>query len=683
MLVLLSIFLVAVNVASAVWEVRRARERVEERAGADVAAMTSVLAEQSAASLEAVDLVLRDAQRLGGPQRIAEAVPRLRDSLAHIPQVAAILVLDRDGRVIGRTTETPRLATPGFFTAHRDDPTLGPFVSDPYLGGGGRQSWRFVLSRRLSTPEGAFAGVLAAVLEVEAFERIYRSIDVRGGFIALISGGGALITRVPAPQSVSGRRFPIDPNLEALRRRQERFEGWVTSPITGERVLIASTPVRGFPIFVTSGRTEERVFAPWREEAWHTGVRTFFTSTAMLVLIAFAAWGLARRERLLRERDQRLRQAEKMEAVGRLAGGIAHDFNNILGGIQGYAEMLAETTAAGSRERRYAEGVQKAAARAASLVDQILMYSRAQRRERRPVELGRAVTEALELLRVTLPGGIELRTQLPSEPVFVMADATQLHQIVMNLCTNAIQALARNGRLAVSIDTPSIRRERVFAHTTLFPGEYARLKVEDNGKGMEAATVARLFEPFFTTKETGTGTGLGLSLVYGIVTDSGGAIDVQSAPGEGSALSVYLPRVSAPKPSQGEAERKPLRGRGERILLVDDEEPLLAVTTEALAHLGYAPTAFPDAASALAHFKAQPEGFDALVTDEVMPGLSGTQLAGFVHERRADLPIFLVSGYLAPGIEERAAAAGVREILKKPLESRELAAALSRALRRE
>ena len=262
----------------------------------------------------------------------------------------------------------------------------------------------------------------------------------------------------------------------------------------------------------------------------------------------------------------------------------------------------------------------------------------------------------------------------------MIGDATQLHQVTMNLCTNACHAMTAGGVLRVMLDVQSIEAERSFAHTTLHAGVYARLTVQDTGVGMEEATLARIFEPFFTTKEVGKGTGLGLALVYGIVTDSSGAIDVASTPGRGSAFSIYLPRVEAPAAVEEAAASPVARGRGERVLVVDDEEALVAVTSEVLKHFGYEPVGCSDGTAALAAFDNG--HIDAVIADEVMPGISGTQLARALRQRRADLPIVLVSGYTGPILSERALAAGVTEILKKPVQSRDIASALARVLRK-
>ena len=809
-LVALAFLLVAINIGSAIMHVRIDREHTEARALRDVSNLARLLNEQTASSLEAADLVLRDSARARNAAAVAAAMPRLRDELMHIPQVAAFLVIDPNGQVVGRTNDTPTidagLADRPFFAVHRTGQADGLYVSDPYLGKTSDQ-WRFVLSRHLTGPDGAFSGVLAAVIEIESFDRLYRTIDQGdGGFITLMSTDGTIITRVPDPTNARGGRFQVE-DIFGEVRRTGRYAGWTRSQVLNERAVIAASIVRGFPLVVISGVTERSVLAPWREESWRTAKRTLLTSIAMLALIGVATWGLVRRERALRgsekrframiehssdgvmlsrgqqggifyispafermagytladllgrqatelvhpsdldgalrmreellrspskvittelrvrhkdgswrwidctitnlmheesvgamvmnfrditerrlaeaERarlESRLRQAEKMEAVGRLAGGIAHDFNNILGGILGYAEMLVEGTGEG-RLQRYAKNVLAAATRAGALVEQILWYSRSQRGKRAPVELDRIVAETLELVRGSLAPGIRLDSSLPAVPLFVVGDPTQLHQIVMNLCTNATHAMGEHGTLRVTLDAVELDADRPLTSGTLHAGSYARLAVADDGSGMDEATLARVFEPFFTTKEVGKGTGLGLSLVYGIVTDSAGAIDVASAPGRGSTFAIYLPRVESPAAAEDAHEGPVERGRGERVMLVEDEEALRAVTTERLRHLGYRPEAFADAAAALAAFQAAPEAFDAVVTDEILPGLSGTELAGALHKRRPELPVLLVSGYIGPMMSERAAAAGIVEILRKPVRSRAVAAALARALR--
>ncbi|MEA3106665.1 MAG: hypothetical protein QOI88_1270, partial [Gammaproteobacteria bacterium] len=386
----------------------------------------------------------------------------------------------------------------------------------------------------------------------------------------------------------------------------------------------------------------------------------------------------AEREQL----EQRLRQAEKMEAVGRLAGGVAHDFNNVLAGVFAYGEMLFEETPEDSPLKRYAKNVLAAATRGRDLVEQILAYSRSQLGKRVPVDVTHVVAETLELLRGSLPANIRLESSAPALPLIVIGDATQLHQVTMNVCSNAIQAMSATGTLRVALEAADLSAERALSHGTLGPGRYVRLTIQDSGSGMDQATLARIFEPFFTTKEIGRGTGLGLSLVYAIVTDAGGAIDVRSALEQGSTFSIYLARTKAAPVTAGEAAAALPRGNGERVLLVEDEASMLAMTAEVLTRLGYEPASFSDSQTALAAFDAEPRSFDVVVTDDVMPGLTGTGLAQRLHHQRPDLPIVLMSGYSGPILTQQALAAGVSELLVKPLQSRQIATTLARVLRR-
>jgi signal transduction histidine kinase/CheY-like chemotaxis protein len=416
-------------------------------------------------------------------------------------------------------------------------------------------------------------------------------------------------------------------------------------------------------------------------------VRTLATTAFMLALIWLASRELTRREnaeraaRDERERLQaRLRQSEKMEAVGRLAGGIAHDFNNILGGIMGYAEMMLEDLPPGSPTHRYAHNMLVGAQRARDLVEQILTYSRTAKVARRPIELGRIVRETLDVVRGSMPTGVAIEGNIPAAPAVTLGDETQLHEVVMNLCTNAIQAMGEKGTLTVKLETIELARDATFSHGALAPGRYLQLTVKDTGSGMDEATVAHIFEPFFTTKEVGKGTGLGLATVYGIVADSGGAIDVKSRRGHGSTFEIYLPATERAPAAEPERDEALLYGAGQCILLVDDEIPLLNMMAELLRRLGYEPEPFSDPQAALAAFAAQPGAYDLVLTDEAMPGMPGTALARGVRRVRADVPVLIVTGHAEETLTHAAAESGVSEVLLKPVQSRELAAALARQL---
>jgi CheY-like chemotaxis protein len=344
--------------------------------------------------------------------------------------------------------------------------------------------------------------------------------------------------------------------------------------------------------------------------------------------------------------------------------------------------MLFEETPEDSPLKRYAKNVLTAATRGRALVEQILAYSRSQLGKRVPVDLTHVVGETLELLQGSLPADIHLEASAPEAPLIVIGDATQLHQVVMNVSSNAIQAMDGGGTLRVALESADLVVERALSHGSLAPGRYARLAIQDSGSGMDPATLARIFEPFFTTKEIGRGTGLGLSLVYAIVTDAGGAIDVCSALGQGSTFTIYLAQTEAAVAAAGETAAPLPRGNGERILLVENEANLLAMAAEVLARLGYDPVPFSDSGAALAAFEAEPGSFDVVITDDVMPGFTGMELATLLHRRRPDLPIVLVSGYTGPTPTRQALAAGVTELLAKPVLSRQIAASLARVLNR-
>jgi PAS domain S-box-containing protein len=378
--------------------------------------------------------------------------------------------------------------------------------------------------------------------------------------------------------------------------------------------------------------------------------------------------------------EAQLRQSQKMEAVGTLAGGIAHDFNNILGAILGYGELAHQLSAEGSPLRRYLDNVMHAAERAQMLIERILGFSRSGLGDRAPVNVQFVIEETLELLEASLPLGIRLESRIETGNSAVIGDATYLHQVAMNLCTNAVQAMERGGTLCVILEHAEVKESRALSRGMLQPGSYVRLTVSDTGVGIPPAVLERMFDPFFTTKGVGQGTGLGLSLVHGIVSDLGGAIDVTSKTGEGTTFEIWLPVA-------GETEMPPLetaaplpRGNGETVMIVDDERPLVALAEEIAAQLGYEPVGFDSSRAALEAFSAQPQRFDAVLTDEAMPDLVGTELAFEIRRLRPEIPIILMSGYGGAQLTNRAAEIGVKEVLRKPLHRRDLAESLARAL---
>ena len=316
--------------------------------------------------------------------------------------------------------------------------------------------------------------------------------------------------------------------------------------------------------------------------------------------------------------ETQLRQVQKMEAVGTLAGGIAHDFNNILGAIICYGELAKQEAAGNLEVQDYVENILRASSRAKDLVRQILAFSRQSMQERKPTALQLVIKEALRLLRSTLPTTIEMVSEIAGDLPLVRADPTQIHQILMNLCTNAAHAMRGNmGRLVVRLACFTVDEAFAQAHPDLHPGPYVRLTVSDTGHGMNDETLQRIFDPFFTTKELGEGTGLGLSVVHGIVKEHGGAIEVASEPGKGATFQLYFPALAESGKHEQPGAAPIIRGQGERVLLVDDEPDLCRAGAALLEWLGYQPTTQTDARQALAMFpgpaasvRCDPDGFD-------------------------------------------------------------------------
>jgi PAS domain S-box-containing protein len=378
--------------------------------------------------------------------------------------------------------------------------------------------------------------------------------------------------------------------------------------------------------------------------------------------------------------EAQLRQSQKMEAMGTLAGGIAHDFNNILGAILGYGELAYQHSAAGSALRRYLDNVMHAAGRAKTLVDRILGFSRSGLGERVPVNVQSVIEETLELLAASLPAGIRLEKTLEAAEAAVIGDATHLHQVAMNLCTNALAAMERGGVLGVVLERVELSEQRSLSRGTLSPGAYVRLAVSDTGTGIPPAVLERMFDPFFTTKGVGEGTGLGLSLVHGIVAELGGAIDVATRAGQGTKFEIWLPVAGKAERPVVEAAGELPRGHGETVMIVDDERPLVALAKELLAGLGYQPVGFDSSTAALQAFRAEPQRFDLILTDEAMPDLVGTELAREIQRLQPTLPIILMSGHGGAQLTQRAAVVGAKEVLRKPLQGRDLAESLARVL---
>jgi signal transduction histidine kinase/ActR/RegA family two-component response regulator len=374
------------------------------------------------------------------------------------------------------------------------------------------------------------------------------------------------------------------------------------------------------------------------------------------------------RTKTLAKYERQLQQVLKIQAIGTLAGGIAHDFNNILFPIVGYTELTMDEVSEDSVAHKNLEEILKAAKRAKDLVQQILTFSRQSDQERKPIKAQHIIAETLKLLRASIPASIEIIHHIQEDCAPVMGDATQIHQVIMNLCTNAYQAMQdTGGKLEVILTEIDISYEETIDKIGMQPGKHLGLLVSDEGCGMEASVLDRIFEPYYTTKEQGKGTGLGLSVIHGIVKNHGGDITVKSTPHRGTTFQVYLPLIEDVDIGvELESTNGVIRGE-ERILLVDDEEQIVAMEQQMLENLGYRVTARTDSMEALRVFADHPHNFDLVITDMTMPQMSGDQLAQKMLDIQPKIPVILCTGFNEIITEEKALAMGIQKFVMKPV----------------
>ena len=379
--------------------------------------------------------------------------------------------------------------------------------------------------------------------------------------------------------------------------------------------------------------------------------------------------------------EEQLRQSQKMEALGTLAGGIAHEFNNVLAMMLGFTELARYQVPTTSPAAQHLQKVLTAGTRAKDLVQQILAFSHPSDRAREPVHLAMVIQEALQLLRASLPTTIEIRQQIVPETGMVLANAAQLHQVLMNLCVNAEYAMRETGGvLEVSAENIEVTHAVAASHPNLQPGSHVCVRVRDTGGGIPPPVIDRIFEPFFTTKNIGEGTGMGLAIAHGIVTRHGGVMTVESTPGEGSTFTIYLPQIIHDTAHAAEPSEPAMPPGVGRILFVDDEEVLARLGQALLERLGYDVVVFTSSLAALEAFQAEPYRFDLVITDQTMPAMTGATLVEELRHIRSDIPIILCTGFSHLMNAEKAEALGVDAFVMKPGVTQELAVAIQQVL---
>ncbi|MCF6188806.1 MAG: response regulator, partial [Desulfobulbaceae bacterium] len=447
----------------------------------------------------------------------------------------------------------------------------------------------------------------------------------------------------------------------------------------------AGEPCHDCPLLET-----KETFEPYSREMRHEKLeKTFLVSAApvfdeqgKLEYIAHVAKDITQQKQL----EAELFQAHKLEAVGTLAGGIAHDFNNILSAIIGYAEFIQMEVPPESQSGKDVRVLIEATRRATDLVKQILTFSHKSGTKKHPLRPYLIVREALKMIRATMPTSIAIEKHIDPDCGTILVNPTQLHQIIVNLCTNARQAMAdEKGFLHVDLYSRELSDLALPPGHEGAGGRFVVLAVSDTGCGMDTETLNHIFEPYFTTKDKGKGTGLGLSVVHGIVQECRGFLEVESQVGRGSTLTVYLPAID--ELPETEPVQEVVQGQADlveevRVLVVDDEPQLVRIQEERLKSRGYLVTALTDSQEALSLFREQPDRFDLLLTDQTMPVLTGADLARAVLELNPDLPIILCTGYSDTLPEKKALALGIKKYFTKPVSEAELLDAIRRLLKK-
>ncbi len=503
-----------------------------------------------------------------------------------------------------------------------------------------------------------FCSIIRDITEREKIEQRFRAIfDSSTDSIIISDSSGMIITCNNATRDV----FGYDPgeligkSVKLLIPQEKRNE--VDNHL---KQAVLSDPDSGY-LTLTHKKDGSEVYINSSLSRWEVAGQTFFSSINRDVTSD-------------KRMEQQLQQSQKMESIGTLAGGIAHDFNNILGAILGNAEMLLDDLPGGDESYWNAEQIRDAAERARHLVKQILAFSRKAPQNFKVFSMVSLLQESITMLRSTLPATVDIETQVSCADAAILGDENQINQVVMNLCVNAEQAMHETGgRLSIAASNVVLTQNDMQHYQGLRPGEYVQLQVGDTGHGIPKDKLDKIFDPFFTTKEVGKGTGLGLSVVHGILQNHKGAISVESVEGTGTTFTVLLPVAAQAETAKPVPEEEPLPGGTGHILLIDDEEPLLAVGKRMLESLGYTVTILQDSEQALTAFREAPESYDAVISDMTMPRMTGKTLCRELLTIRPDLPIILCTGYSDLISDEDCKTIGIRAFIMKPFKKQEIA----------
>ena len=600
-------------------------------------------------SLSEINEIIRGIPDTGIKSREEALHLRLKQLVESLPQMKSAWIFDANGRALVNSLVLPApeidFSDRDYFKAHiaKDIGThIGEALTPrpPYQGAA-----FFGVSRRRQTEDGGFAGVIQASLLPEYFENFYARIGRDpGSFFVLGRTDGAVLARFPARD----RDIRNDPGGQNIAASPNAGLITVTSPADGIERRVGYQRLAQYPIYVSAGLETSAI-----RSLWLTTIGSYLIfglpATALLFLILGLA--LRRTRRLYFESSRRieaeeaLKHGQRLEALGQLTGGVAHDFNNLLTVIRASVDLLRRPHLSDERRQRYIEAISDTVNRAEKLTAQLLAFARRQALKPERFDVCRSVQTLSEMIETLTGAPIRIVTQLPDQPCFINADAGQFETALINMAINARDAMDGEGRLTIAVravaELPGPTAD------TGSPHGYVAVSVDDTGVGIPQDRIGRIFEPFFTTKQVGQGTGLGLSQVFGFAKQSGGEVIVASEVGKGSTFTLYLPRVSADeRPQQVPTEAAaPVGGLGMSVLVVEDNFEVGTFASDALTELGYVTTLVGNAIDALSELAKNPERFDVVFSDVVMPGMSGIDLAQEIRSRHFDLPVVLTSGY--------------------------------------
>jgi signal transduction histidine kinase len=703
----LAVAVLALSVTATAVQLLSLRAAIIAETMRQMARLDMVFAEQTGRAVETVDLILRNAidalqaARAKPPVDARAFDALLASRLRGVRQVLEVAVTDPLGRILYASRPGPHPELPAAdralirAAAMQPDATL--VFSKPLRGRGG--VWTSLMLRRITDPEGKFAGTAVAYLNLSYFADFYKAVELtENGAILLHLRDGTVLVRYPGNEAVVGKSYADLPPFKDILAHAMAGTVVMDSPLDGRRRVLAIRALKAFPLAVNVSVSESKVLAGWRRQTLTFSLVVAGASlitVGLLLLLAqrsrqveglLGQYRFAKdaaeeaHSRLLEQMEEReraeaaLRQAQRIEALGQLTGGVAHDFNNLLTVLIGNIDLVQETGGADPALSERLKAMRAAAERGAMLTGHLLAFARRQPLSPRPVDLNALIVGMQDLLRSALGPGVGIETNLASGLPPAMVDPTQIELVILNLVINARDAMRAGG--VVTIET-SDRPPPSPSEASAEAG-YVALCVRDCGIGMTPEVQAKAFEPFFTTKGPGAGSGLGLSQVFGTARQSGGDVIIDTVPGSGTAVSVYLPRAALPVLAAATAitmaEPSPSNAV---ILVVDDDDAVRGTIAEILQGLGYAVHSAAGGAAALALLR-QGEPVDLLLTDLVMTGMSGLELARETHAVRPHLPVVFISGYAEmPGTDGDMR---LHRLVRKPFRPAELKLQIEAAL---